>query len=367
MKVPFVDLKPGVAAHRDEYLAAITEVVDSAYFAGGPAVERFERAFADFCGVEHAIAVSTGTDALVLALRAVGVGPGDEVVTAPNSFFATAEAISLVGATPVFADVDDDTLLLDPEAARAAITERTRAVVPVHLYGQMADMDAFSALAAERGVALLEDSAQAHGASRGGRRAGSVGAAAGFSFYPAKNLGAFGEGGAVTTSSAEVAQMVRELRDHGQSQKHTHRHVGYNARLPSILCAALEVSLRYLDEANAARQRAAARYRERLAGVDGVRLVGEVTGGEHVYHLFVVRVAERDRVAAALAEEGIATAIHYPTPIHRQPAYAHLGRGAGSFPVAEKAAGEILSLPMYPQLGDEQVDAVVDALRRAVA
>lgn len=366
MKVPFVDLKPGVQAHRDEYLAALTEVVDSAYFAGGPAVSSFEEAFAAYCGVPHAVAVSTGTDALVLALRALGVGPGDEVVTAPNSFFATAEAIALVGAVPVFADVTGDTLLLDPDAARAAITPRTKAIAPVHLYGQLADMEAFEALCAERGLALLEDAAQAHGATRGGRHAGSVGGAAGFSFYPAKNLGAFGEGGAITTSSAEVATLARQLRDHGQAAKHDHQHVGYNARLPSLLCAALSVSLRYLDEANAGRRRAAARYRELLAGVDGVRIVDADPAGEHVYHLFVVRVAERDRVAAALAEEGVATAIHYPTPIHLQPAFAHLGHERGSFPVAEAAAGEILSLPMYPQLTGEQIEHVVDALRRSL-
>ncbi len=366
MKVPFVDLAAGIRPHRDDYLAAIAEVVDSAWFAGGPAVARFEKAFAEHAGAAHCVAVSTGTDALILALRALGVGPGDEVITAPNSFFATAEAISLVGATPVFADVRDDTLTIDPDAVAAAITDKTRAVAPVHLFGQIAEMEPLEALCRDRGLLLLEDSAQAHGARRNGRRAGSIGDAAGFSFYPAKNLGAFGEGGAITTSSAEVADKARALRDHGQVGKHNHQYIGYNARLPTLLAACLELRLRYLDDYNTGRRRAAARYRDQLASAGGVRLVHEDPAGEAVYHLMVVRVAERDRVAAALGEAGVATGVHYPVPIHLQPAYAHLGLGAGSFPVAERAAGEILSLPIYPEITDEQVDYVADVLRRAV-
>jgi len=366
VKVPFVDLRAGVQAHRDEYLQALTEVVDSAYFAGGPQVAAFEGEFADYCGTEHAVAVSTGTDALVLALRALGVGPGDEVITAPNSFFATAEAISHVGATPVFADVSDDTLLIDPARVKEAISERTKAVVPVHLFGQVADMPDIAALCKEHGLALLEDSAQAHGATRRGKRAGSIGDAAAFSFYPAKNLGAFGEGGAVTTNSGEVATELRQLRDHGQAKKHEHRLIGYNARLPAILCAALRVSLRYLDGANDGRRRAAARYQEQLAGTDGVRLIDVADASEPVYHLFVVRVAGRDQVAARLAESGVASAVHYPTPIHLQPAYRELGQIRGSYPVAEAACDEILSLPMYPEITDEAVDLVCKALREAV-
>ncbi len=365
-RVPFVDLAAGIAPHREELLRQIAEVVDSAYFAGGPKVAAFEREFAEFCGVDHAVTVASGTDALLLAFRAFDLGPGDEVITAANSFFATAEAISLCGATPVLADVLPDTLTIDPDDVARRVTERTRAVVPVHLFGQMARVEPLEALAAELGLILIEDSAQAHGARRGDRRAGSVGAASGFSFYPAKNLGAFGEGGAVTTRDGEVADRIRWLRDHGQRGKHNHEQIGYNSRLDALKCACLSVRLRYLEAANQARRRIAARYRAGLAGVDGVELIAEEPGGVPVYHLFVVRVAERDRVAEALAAEGISTAVHYPVPIHLQPAYAGLGYRPGACPVAERAAGEILSLPMYPELGDAAVDHVVDALARAV-
>lgn len=366
MKVPFVDLKAGIAGNREAYLAACAEVIDSAWFAGGPNVSGFEDDFARYTGAEHAVAVCSGTDALIVALRALGVGAGDEVITAPNSFFATAEAITHVGARPVFADVLPQTLLLDPEAVAEVIGDATRAIIPVHLFGQMADITRLGALARERGLLLLEDSAQAHGATRDGHRAGSVGDAAGFSFYPAKNLGAFGEGGAITTGSAEVAARCRALRDHGQEGKHNHTMVGYNARLPALLAACLRIRLGELDDYNAGRRRIAARYTAAFGQLDGVELVAEAADSQPVYHLYVVRVAERDRVAAALEERGVATGVHYPIPIHRQPAYADLGYGAGAFPVAEKAAGEMISLPMYPEMTDEQVDYVIDALRSAV-
>ena len=365
--VPFVDLAAGIAPHRAEYLAQMTEVLDSAYFAGGPKVGEFEAAFASYCGVDHAVSVSSGTDALILALRGLGVEPGDEVITAANSFFATAEAISLIGAIPVFADVCPDTLTIDPEDVARRVSERTRALVPVHLFGQIANVEALAALAEERGLVMLEDSAQAHGARRNGRRAGAIGAAAGFSFYPAKNLGAFGEGGAVTTGSAEVAERVRWLRDHGQHGKHNHELIGYNARLDAMKCACLTVSLAHLDDANGARRRIAATYSEGLAGVDGIELVSEDPAGEAVYHLFVIRVAERDRIAAELKAEGVDTAIHYPVPIHLQPAYAHLGYAIGDCPVSERAAAEMLSLPMYPGMSDAAVAHVIASVRRVVA
>jgi dTDP-4-amino-4,6-dideoxygalactose transaminase len=364
-RVPFVDLAAGIRPHREEYLAAIGEVLDSCSFAGGPPVERFEQAFAAACGVDHAIAVKNGTDALLLMLRAAGIGPGDEVVLPTNSFYATAEAVSHAGATPVFADVLDGSLLIDPADVARRVGPQTRAVIAVHLYGQMADVEALEALCAERGLLLFEDAAQAHGARRGGRLAGSVGRAAGFSFYPTKNLGAFGEGGAVTTGSAELAAVVRELRDHGQRGRHHHVHVGYNARLDSIQCACLRIRLEQLPGFNAARRRIAARYRAALGAMPGLRLIDEDGAGEAVYHLFVVRIAggRRAAVQAALAADGIATAIHYPTPIHLQPAY---GGAPGSRPVAEAAAGEILSLPMYPELADAAVDQVIAALGRAL-
>jgi dTDP-4-amino-4,6-dideoxygalactose transaminase len=349
-------------------------VLDSGGFIGGPAVSEFEAAFARYCGVPEAVAVRTGTDALVLALRALGVGPGDEVITAANSFFATAEAISHAGATPVLADVDDDTLLLDPADAARRVTPRTRCIIPVHLFGQIADMAAIRALAAAHHLHVLEDSAQAHGATRvgpGGElwRAGSIAEIAAFSFYPTKNLGALGEGGAITTRSPALAEHVRQLRDHGQAGRHDHADIGYNARLDALQCACLSVSLARLAAGNASRQQLARRYREQLAELPGVRLIGEPAGSSPVYHLLVVRVAaaRRDAIRDRLGQAGIATAIHYPRPIHLQRAYAHLGQGPGSCPTAERAAGEMISLPMYPDLAPAEVDRVVAAMRAAVA
>ncbi|HEU4735109.1 MAG TPA: DegT/DnrJ/EryC1/StrS family aminotransferase [Kofleriaceae bacterium] len=374
MTVPFVDLAALVRPRKAEYLAAIERVLDSGGFVGGPAVAAFEAAFARYCGAAHAVAVRTGTDALVLALRALGVGGGDEVITAANSFFATAEAISHVGATPVVADVHDDTLLLDPADVARRLTSRTRCIIPVHLFGQIADMAQLRALAAANRLHVLEDSAQAHGATRTGPggepwRAGSIAEIAAFSFYPTKNLGALGEGGAITTRDPELCARVQRLRDHGQAGRHEHVDIGYNARLDAIQCACLSISLLELDAGNAARARLAARYREQLAGVAGVRLVAEAAGSSPVHHLMVVRVeaARRDAVRDALAAAGIATAVHYPRPIHLQPAYAHLGQGPGSCPVAERAANEMISLPMYPDLTLAQVDRVTSALRGALA
>jgi dTDP-4-amino-4,6-dideoxygalactose transaminase len=377
MTVPFVDLPALVRPSKAEYLAAFERLLDTGGFIGGPAVAEFEADFARHTGAPHAIAVRTGTDALVLALRALGVGPGDEVITAANSFFATAEAISHAGATPVLADVDDATLLIDPADAARRITPRTRCIIPVHLFGQIADMAAIGALAAAHRLAVLEDSAQAHGATRRGPggpggetwRAGSIAEIGAFSFYPTKNLGALGEGGAITTRSAELADEVRRLRDHGQAGRHDHVAIGYNARLDALACACLSISLARLDAGNAARRRLAAHYRARLAELPGVRGVAEPAGSSPVHHLMVIRVdaERRDGVRERLAGAGIATAIHYPRPIHLQRAYAHLGQGPGSCPVAEHAAGEMISLPMYPDLTIAQVDQVVAALAAAIA
>ena len=360
-KIPFVDLAAWHAPARDEYLAAFAQIIDTGAFVGGPQVADFERAFAAYCRAKHAVAVRTGTDALVLALRALGVVPGDEVIVPASSFFATAEAVSHAGATPVFADVDDATLLVDPDSVRALVTKRTRCIVPVHLFGQLADLARLRAF----GVALLEDAAQAHGASRDGARAGSLGAAGAFSFYPTKNLGALGEGGCVTTHDEQLAARMRSLRDHGQLARHDHVEIGYNARLDSIQCACLAINLRRLDDANAARRTLAARYRDRLASVPGVRLIAEAPG-EPVYHLFVVRVDARirDDVRERMAAAGVGTAIHYPTPMHLQRAYAHLPRA--SCPVAERAAREVISLPMFPDLTVEQVDRVSIVLAESI-
>jgi dTDP-4-amino-4,6-dideoxygalactose transaminase len=368
MKVPFVDLVAWAKPSREEYLAAFAHVLDTGTFVGGPQVGEFETAFAHFTGAAYAVAVNTGTDALLLALRALGVGPGDEVITAANSFFATAEAISHAGATPVLADVRDDTLLIDLEDAARRVTKRTKCIIPVHLFGQLADMAQVIDFAKSHQLRVLEDAAQAHGAVRGKWRAGSCGDAAAFSFYPTKNLGAIGEGGAVTTSDSEVAVHVRRLRDHGQAGRHDHVEIAYNARLDSVQCACLAITLRRLDEANAARRRLAARYRERLDGKSGLRLVAVPPESDPVYHLMVVRVdaAKRDAIRDAMGKANVATAIHYPTPIHLQRAYAHLGQGAGSCPVAERSVHEMLSLPMFPDLTVEQVDYVADTLLASI-
>jgi dTDP-4-amino-4,6-dideoxygalactose transaminase len=360
MKVPFVDLVTWLKPSREEFLAAFANVIDTGSFVGGPQVGEFEAAFAKYTGAPHAVAVKTGTDALLLALRALGIGPGDEVITAANSFFATGEAISLAGAKPVLADVDDATLLIDVADVKRRLTKQTKCIIPVHLFGQIADMPPILGL----GTKVLEDSAQAHGATRAGQRAGSIADAAAFSFYPTKNLGALGEGGAVTTRDSAIADHVKRLRDHGQAGRHDHTEVGYNARLDSVQCACLSITLRRLDESIAARRKLAARYREHLAKAKGVRLIAEAPDSSPVYHLMIVRVdaARRDSVRDAMAKAGVATAIHYPTPIHLQRAYAHLGQGAGSCPVAERAAKEMISLPMFPDLTAEQVDRVCDVL-----
>jgi dTDP-4-amino-4,6-dideoxygalactose transaminase len=366
VKVPFVDLVAWAKPSREEYLAAFAKIIDTGAYAGGPQVGEFEASFARFCGAGHAAAVKTGTDALLLALRALGVGPGDEVITAANSFFATGEAIALAGATPVLCDVDDATLLMDVGDAAHRVTAKTKCIIPVHLFGQLCDMDRVHELARAHGLRVLEDAAQAHGATRGSWRAGSSADAAAFSFYPTKNLGALGEGGAVTSSDASFIERVKRLRDHGQAGRHDHVEIGYNARLDSVQCACLSITLRRLDAANDARRALAAQYRARLAGK--VRLVEEAPGSRPVYHLMIVRVdaARRDVIRTAMADAGIATAVHYPTPIHLQKALSHLGQGAGSCPIVERSVNEMISLPMFPDLTPAQVDHVVDVLIASV-
>jgi dTDP-4-amino-4,6-dideoxygalactose transaminase len=368
MKVPFVDLVAWAKPSRAEYLAAFAQLIDTGAYVGGPQVGSFEAAFATYCGATHAAAVKTGTDALLLALRALGVNPGDEVITAANSFFATGEAIALAGATPVLADVDDATLLLDVDDAARRVTAKTRCIIPVHLFGQLADMDRVHQLARAHGMRVLEDAAQAHGATRGSWRAGSSADAAAFSFYPTKNLGALGEGGAITSNDASVIDRIKRLRDHGQAGRHDHVEVAYNARLDSLQCACLEISLRRLDGANTARRALASVYRSRLEGQPGVRLVDEALNSSPVYHLMIVRLdaARRDAIRGAMGEQGVATAIHYPTPIHLQKAFAYLGQGPGSCPVAERSAGEMISLPMFPDMTVAQADHVADVLLAAL-
>lgn len=364
-RLAFVDLRAQWRELAGELRPAIEAVFADGAFVGGPAVQRFETAFAAFCAVRHAVGVANGTDALHLALRALGVGAGDDVLTVPNTFIATAEAISHCGARPVFVDCDPDTLLLDARQLDGAVTPRTRAVVAVHLYGRVAEMDAIAAWCAARGLPLVEDAAQAHGAGHRGRRAGGLGAIAGFSFYPGKNLGAGGEAGAVTTDRDDLAERVRRLRDHGQEARYHHAEVGWNSRLDAVQAAVLTVKLRHLPRWNARRRVLADLYRERLGKLAAITVpAAPVEADAHVYHLFVIRAAARDRLRAALAEAGIETGLHYPVPIHLQAAYRALGLGPGTFPVAEAAARTVLSLPIHPHMTDDDVHRVCDAVER---
>jgi len=365
MKVPFLDLKAQYETISSEVTAAIQAVIDSTAFAGGPFVERFEQEFAKFCGCQYAVGVGNGTDALWLALVGLGIGPGDEVITVPNTFIATAEAISLTGARPVFVDVCEDTCNMDPELLEGAITARTKAVIPVHLYGQCADMEPIMAIARRHGLYVIEDACQAHGATYKGRMAGSMGDAGCFSFYPGKNLGAYGEAGAVVTNDPDLAARIRMLRDHGQRQKYYHAEVGWNARMDGIQAAILSVKLRYLPEWNQARRRHAQAYKALLDGADGIKAPTEASYGTCVYHIYCVRTRQRDKVLRYLAANGVNCGIHYPVPIHLQDAYKDLGLGPGSFPIAEGLASQILSLPMYAELTQQQVEFVAEQVRKA--
>ncbi|NPC97943.1 DegT/DnrJ/EryC1/StrS aminotransferase family protein [Nocardioides sp. zg-DK7169] len=363
-RVPLLDLALQNARIQSDSHRAMQEVLDTGAFVLGPQVRHFEDAYAAFCGVEHAVGVGNGTDALHLALRAVGVGPGDEVVVPANTFVATAEAVALAGAELVLVDCDED-LLIDVEAVAARVGPRTRAVAGVDLYGQVAPFERLREVVGSR-VVLLEDAAQSQGATRLGRMAGSCGDVAATSFYPGKNLGAFGDAGAVTTDDPLVARRLRELRNHGGEARYQHDVIGTNSRMDSLQAAVLTVKLEHLKEWNAERDAAAARYADLLADLPGVRLPRVVPGNEHVWHLYVVRVAQRDAVQRRLAERGIDTGIHYPTPVHLLPAFAGLGLAAGSFPVAERAAREILSLPMFPGITAAQQERVVTELADAV-
>ena len=363
MRVPLVDLKRQHEAVAADVADGWSRVLAEGAFVLSDEVAAFEAELAAFCGVRHCVGVANGTDALELSLRALGVGPGDEVVLPANTFVATAMAVVRAGATPVLADVEQDTYLLDAAAAEAACSKRTRAIVPVHLFGQMADLEALGAL----GVTLVEDAAQAHGATRHGRGVAASTAAAATSFYPSKNLGAYGDAGAVLTGDEAVARAVRRLHNYGSVAKYEHVEAGFNSRLDALQAVVLRAKLSRLEEWNEQRRAAAGRYDELFAGCDGVALPETAPGNVHVWHLYVVRVAERDRVLAGLREAGVGAAVHYPTPIHRQPAFAGLDHGGRSFDVTDELAGSMLSLPLFPGIRDEELDYVADALRRAVA
>lgn len=367
MSIPFLDLAAQSAEVADEVLPAWQRLFEAAGFIGGSEIDAFEREYAAYIGVEHVIGVSNGTDALELAYRAVGVGAGDEVIMPANTFIATAEAVSRIGAIPVFVDVDDEHLLIDPDAAEAAITERTRVIVPVHLFGQTAPVERILPIAEKHGIVVVEDAAQAQGASSPAGRAGAMARMAATSFYPGKNLGAAGDAGAVMTDDADAAALIRNLAAHGSSTKYVHDHIGMNARLDAIQAPVLRAKLRRLDGWNAARRAAADRYTTLLADIDGIRVPTVRHGNADVWHLYVVRIDDRERVMAEMSAAGVGVGIHYPTPVHLTEAYAGLGFQRGQFPVAEAAAGRILSLPMFPHLTEAQQNGVADVLSRAVA
>lgn len=361
MKVPFADLRSLHVPMRAELSEVFQRVLDNNTFILGPEVQRFEEAFARYVGAGHCIAVSNGTVALQMALLALDIGPGDEVITAVNTFIATAEAISAVGARPVFVDVDPRYYNIDVAAVEKAITPRTKAIIPVHLYGQPADMDPLLTLAEKHGLAVVEDACQAHGAEYKGRRAGSMGLMGCFSFYPGKNLGALGEGGAVVCNDAKLAQHLRMLRDHGSLKKYEHSFPGYNFRMEGLQGGFLAVKLPHLDQGNDGRRAAAATYGGLLAD-SGVVTPAVMPGAKHIYHLYVIQTDDRDGLKQRLAEQGIETGLHYPVPLHLQQAYAPLGYTAGDFPVAESLARRILSLPMFPTITQEQIEYVCSAV-----
>jgi len=358
MKVPFLDLKAHHAPLTEEFERAIREVIESSAFAGGPFVERFEEEFASFCGSSYAIGVGNGTDALWLALLALGIGEGDEVITVPNTFIATAEAITYCKARPVFVDVDPDTFTMNPAELEKSLTKKTKAIIPVHLFGQPADMDSILEFARANGLFVVEDAAQAHGAQYKGQKAGTMGDAGCFSFYPGKNLGAFGEAGAVVTNDPELRKQIQVLRDHGQSRKYYHSTMGWNCRMDGIQAAILSIKLRHLDKANSLRRKHALEYNQAFAGIDEVLTPFEAKYARHVYHVYAVRVQERDAVLRHLQEKGVGCAVHYPVPVHLQEAGRNLGYTKGAFPIAEKLADEFLSLPMFPELTEEQIEYV---------
>lgn len=360
MQIPLVDLHAQYLTIQNEIEEAFARVIKNSAFIGGDDLRQFEKEFSDYCEVKACVGVGNGTDALYLALRALGIGAGDEVITVAHTFIATAETISLTGARPIFVDVREDTMVMDADRLEAAITPRTRAIVPVHLYGQPCDMDRIIEIARRHRLKVVEDAAQAHGARWRGRRAGTFGDAACFSFFPGKNLGAYGDGGAVVSQDETLIQRIRKLANHGRLDKYIHESEGVNSRLDGLNAAVLRVKLRHLDDWNTARRRHAAQYVQLLSGSADLPAVD--SRAEPVWHLFVIRVPERDRMLAALQQQGIAAGIHYPIPLHRQPAYEHLKIAEGALPITERLAANIISLPLYPEMTPDQITAVSRAV-----
>jgi dTDP-4-amino-4,6-dideoxygalactose transaminase len=358
MKVPFVDLKIQYQSIRDEVRGEIDRMLESAQFILGPNVVEFEKEFAAYCGTKYAAGVASGTDALLLALEALHIGPGDEVITVVNTFIATAASIMGTGAVPVFVDMDSQTYNLDSNQIEAKVHKKTRAIIPVHLYGQPADMSPILEIARRKKLFVIEDAAQAHGATYQGKKTGSIGNVGCFSFYPSKNLGAYGDAGAVTTDDADIYARVKLLRDHGREGKYSHSVCGHNSRLDEIQAAVLRIKLRRLDAWNKRRQEIAGLYSRLLKDLPLVTAPGKTAQANHVYHVYVIRCRQRDELQQWLTSKEISTGIHYPMPLHLQKAFASLGHVKGDFPIAEKAAGEIISLPMYPEMGDDAVEYV---------
>jgi len=381
MNIPFLDLKAQFREIEHEVLPMVKEAMENAAFIGGPQVSGFEAEFASFCESKYCVGVNSGTDALRFALLAAGVGPGDAVITVPHTFIATTEAISQVGAKPVFVDIDPKTYNMDPkkledylskrfkgnasglQPSASSIEPRPKAVLPVHIYGQPADMDAIAAVAKKHNLLVIEDACQAHGALYKGKKAGSMGVAGCFSFYPGKNLGAYGEGGAVVTQSEDMANKIRMIRDHGQAKKYFHDMEGYNGRLDAIQAGVLRIKLRRLETWNEARRRNAKHYNELLSPVKGVTVPLEANGSRHVYHLYVILVDDRDGLQKYLNDKGIGTGLHYPVPLHLQKAYSHNGHKEGEFPVTESVAKRLLSLPMFPELTKAQIEYVAQSIK----
>jgi len=363
MKVPFLDLKAQYKTIANEIMTALQKVLENTAFAGGPFVAQFEKEFAEFYKSESAIGVGSGTSALWAALMGLGIGNGDEVITAPNTFIATAEAISVCGARPVFVDIDEQTYNINPELIEKAITPRTKAIIPVHLYGQTAEMDNIIEIARSNGLYVIEDACQAHGAEYKGR-IGCMGDASCFSFYPGKNLGAYGEAGAVVTNNTELADKMRMFRDHGQREKYYHSIVGWNARMDGFQGAVLSVKLKHLAGWNELRRKNAQFYNDLLADVDDIITPTETDYTKHVYHIYAIRAKKRKQLMDALAKDGISCGIHYPVPLHLQEAYKSLGYKKGDFPVTERCSEQIVSLPMFAELTSEQIEYVAEKIKR---
>jgi dTDP-4-amino-4,6-dideoxygalactose transaminase len=367
MGIPLVDLKAQYASIKADIDAAMARVIGNTSFIMGKEVKDFEAAFADTMQVKHAIGISSGTDAIFLALAVLGVGPGDEVITSPHTFIASAEPIVHLGATPIFVDIDPTTYNLNPALLEAAITPKTKAILPVHLYGQPSDMEPILDIANKHGIPVIEDAAQAHGAEYRGKRIGNWGVMACFSFYPGKNLGAYGDAGAIITNDDALAKKLSMLRNHGRTGKYEHEFIGYGDRLDALQAAILGAKLPHLEGWNEARRQHADYYNQALAGLNGVTLPGELKNVRHVYHLYVIRMAgSRDNLIEHLKQAGIEAGIHYPIPLHLQPAMAFLGHKAGDFPETEKAASSIVSLPMYPELEIGQLNTIVEEISEFV-